>query len=212
MNFRYNRGYFKKLYDSSLDNKLINLRNKAILNEILEHISSGICLEVGFGNGNLLKFLDDNFEVYGVDISKFAVKKIRNEFNPACFKVCDVSSEEIPFSKKFNLITALNVIEHLVNPVFAMKNIYNSLQKGGIFVMYLPTASNLFSRIQYRFLYDSCEHIFRPSVKLLSNLMGKSGFKKREEYAGSFLPFKIKIKNSLLLDSVNLYFSIWQKV
>lgn len=170
---------------------------------------SGKLLELGFGDDSLIKLFKDNFEVFGVDISKFAVKKIREKYDPAHFKVCDLSKEKIPFDEKFDIVCAVNTIEHLKNPKFALQNTFNSLKTNGIFVIYLPTQSNIFSKLKYKILYDVEEHSFRPSIKCLKKLLRELGFSLYEEYAASLIP--LKVRNKFILESFNLYFGLWKK-
>lgn len=210
MTFPYNEQYFKKHYSFPLYQHYLNLRNKFIFEETLPLISSGDFLEIGFGNDSLIKFFKKDFNVFGVDISKIAVKKIREKFNPAHFKVCNISKEIIPFKHKFITICAINVIEHLEKPKFALKNIFNSLKRGGVFVIYLPTQNNLFSKVQYRIFYDVKEHLFRPSINSLNDLLKDSGFIKWKEFAASFIPLKLSSK--LILESFNLYLGLWRRI
>lgn len=211
MGFNYNKKYFKKLYKSSFYLNFVYLRDKAIHKEILKYVTSGSCLEIGFGNGSLIRVLKENFDVYGADISEFAVQKLSQEYDSSHFKVCDIADKEIPFKQKFDVIVAINIVEHLKDPKFALQNIFNALKKKGIFVLYLPTRSNILSKFQYKFLYDVKEHIFRPSVKSLRRIMRKLGFSRNKEFLGTLFPFNIKIGNNPFLNTFNLYFGIWEK-
>lgn len=142
--FQYDEKYFDRHFASSFYRRYVALRNKFIHREVTRFIPSGIFLEIGFGDDNLLRLFKNDFDVFGLDISKFAVKAITQKYNPAHFKVCDISKETIPFNKQFNVICAINTIEHLSNPEFGLKNIYNALGTGGIFLVYMPTEKQLF--------------------------------------------------------------------
>lgn len=209
MDFEYNEKYFKRHYSAPFYRCYINFRNRFIKNEITKFVCSGRFLEIGFGDDNLIKFFKDDFDAFGIDISEFAVKQIQKSYNPANFKVCDVQKEKIPFNEKFDVICAINVLEHLENPKFALENIFNSLKKDGVLVIYLPTQSNIFSKIQYKIFYDVKEHVFRPSLKSLRELLTNSGFSSAKECIASFIP--LKISNKLILESFNLYFGLWKK-
>jgi len=209
MSFVYNEKYFRRHYSSQVYRYYLTIRNRFIKSEISKLVSLGKFLEVGFGDDNLIKLFANNFDVFGIDISKFAVRKIKDKYNPSHFKACDVSKENIPFREKFTVVCAINVLEHLGNPKFALQTIFKSLKKNGILVVYLPTQSNILSRWQYKIFYDVKEHVFRPSVKTLRELLEEVGFKLHKEYAASSLP--LKVSHKLVLESFNLYLGFWQR-
>lgn len=209
--FQYDEDYFNKIYSTGFYRKYIEIvRNRFIKRQVEQYHKSGNFLEIGFGDDNLLQFFRNNFNIFGADISDFAITNNIKLYNkPENFKLCDISQEKIPFRQKFDVICAINTVEHLANPKFAIQNICNSLKPCGILVIQLPIQSNLFSRIQYRIFYDVPEHIFRPSVKTLTELFSEIGFKKLEQYIPTFLP--LKIGNQFLIESFSLYFAILKK-
>lgn len=209
MGFPYNQKYFQKHYSGLPYRTFLNVRNRFIRDEIRQLVPFGRMLEVGFGDDNLVRLFWDKLEVFGVDISPFALKNVREKYDAAHFKVCDISQEKIPFNERFDIIVAVNILEHLTNPVFALKNLYQSLQGGGIFVVYLPTKNNTFSQLLYRLRYDVEEHIFRPSIQSLRTLLGETGFSLCREYAADLLP--VKVSSQRPLESLNLYLGFFKK-
>ncbi len=207
--FPYDEGYFTKLYAKRFYRWYLGVRNKFIRDIVTHYVPSGRFLEIGFGDDNLCKHFLDSFDVHGVDISEFAVSQIRRSYEPGRFQVCDVCKEDIPFSGGFDVICAVNTVEHFADPAAALANVSRSLKTGGIFVAYLPTASNLVSRLQYRLFYDVREHVFRPSVASLNNLLSSLGLYKMEEYIASFLP--ARVTNRWVINSFNLYLGVWGK-
>lgn len=185
------------------------MRNSVIHSEVTKIIKSGRLLEIGFGDDNLLRFFKNNFGAFGIDISQDALNSLPSEYNRENFRVLDVSKEDIPFEKNFDVIVMVNTLEHLEKPKFAIKNIYENLKPGGIMAQYLPTQSNLLSKLQYRKFYDVEEHVFRPSVKELNSLFDEAGFKRVREFSANFFP--IRIPYIPLIESFNLYFGIWRK-
>ena len=97
-------------------------------------------LDIGCGSparcvkeGSFLRYVGYG---HGIDI-----KPCNIEFD---FKIGDM--QNIPFgNEKFDVITAIEVIEHVENPSKALKEVHRVLKKGGIFVMTTPN-TNLFFR------------------------------------------------------------------
>lgn len=214
MTFSYDKKYFKRHFSGKgiggpFYRKYIEIRNKNIRKEVIKFVDEGKFLDIGFGNDNLIKFFQDSFEVFGIDVSKYAIEEIQKKYKKDHFKVCDISKEKIPFEEKFDVISATNTIEHLENLNSVFKRIYNALNDKGIFAIYLPTMSNKLSRAQYKVLYNVKEHTFRPSNEKLKKMLEKTGFKLKKECSGEFFPFKIKARP--IINSFNLYFGIFQK-
>ncbi len=209
MDTQYDEDYFTRHYSTPLYRRYIAMRNVFIRGEVAKLVSSGRFLEVGFGDDNLIRLFDKDYDVFGVDISEFAVREVTKRYPPAHFKVCDISEEEVPFDEKFDVICAINTVEHLENPVFALQNAFDSLKKKGVLAVYLPTRSNVLSRVQYRLFYDVEEHVFRPSVRALRSLLRGVGFRVCTERAASFAP--LKLSGDFLLQSFILYFGLWRK-
>lgn len=208
--FQYDEDYFNDHYSSPLYRRFIGIRNRFIHREVTKYVSSGRFLEVGFGDDNLIKFFDDDFDVFGVDVADVALESMRDKYDAGRFVKCDVAEESLPFDGQFDVICTVNTVEHLSDPQFALQNIAGSLGEGGILAIYLPTESNTLSRLQYKLRYDVEEHIYRPSVASLRRLLSAAGLDKREEYAAGLIPFKVS--RGFVLNSLNLYLGIWQKV
>lgn len=206
----YDGDYFNNLYKGKFYCWYIDtIRNREIKRIVCQRLKSSRILEIGFGNDNLLKFFSRNFEVYGVDISEFAVKEITKKYNANNFRKCDIAKEKIPFDCKFDVILAINTVEHLSDPEYALKNIYASLKNQGLFIVQMPLRSNILSRLQYKIFYDVIEHCYRPSFDSFNQLLHRIGFKLIERFVPSFLPIKIGIK--FIINSFNLFLGVYKK-
>lgn len=79
-----------------------------------ERISKEICpkktLDVGCAKGFLVEaFRDRGVEAYGIDISEYAISEVRDDVTP----FCQVKSVLLPIEEKYDLITCIEVLEHL---------------------------------------------------------------------------------------------------
>lgn len=86
-------------------------------------------LDIGCAYGYAVDILSSlGYDVYGVDISKYGVKKAKKLFS-ADFLVSDVQ-KGLPFkNSSFDLITCFEVLEHLTNPLLAIRDMF-ALCKG----------------------------------------------------------------------------------
>lgn len=95
-------------------------------------------LEIGYAYGYVLGVLKDlGYEIYGLDISKYAIKKAKVRLPQGNFVVQDIQ-KGIPFKTKFDFIVCMEVLEHLRNPEIAIKNCYEALNLNGIFLASTP--------------------------------------------------------------------------
>ena len=126
---------FKPHAAANVHNTVINL----LKNE------KGKLLDVGAGEGELvwrLKKLD--FDIVACDI------------NPDNFKVKDIKcdcvdfNEDLPYeNKSFNLITCVEVLEHLKKPYNAISEISRILKPNGIAIITTPNIMNWYSRFRF---------------------------------------------------------------
>lgn len=117
-----------------------SLRERLIKRHILEVLKWGskvsnsnlldgqgkTALDVGCAYGYAVNILESfGYDAYGVDISKYSIKQAK-ENHAAHFTVCDVE-KGLPFKKEiFDLVTCFEVLEHLKNPLQAIKNMFAS--------------------------------------------------------------------------------------
>ncbi len=147
-------------------------------------------LDVGCGTGSTLKELEKLGYAIGVDISKEAVKfcKLRG-----CKNVYKVDQKEGLFfeDNTFDLITALDIIEHIDDERAALAEYYRIIRKGGILLITVPA---------YDFLWgphdEVNEHKRRYVARELRNKVEKVGFTvKKMTYFDTFLfPFFVLVR------------------
>lgn len=98
----------------------------------------GKLLDVGCGVGIIKHFLKGKpVEIYGIDKSNLALKRARRR--GFITLTVDLDKEKIPFkSNYFDIVTCLDVIEHVVDPVVLAKEIFRVLKKGGKLILSSP--------------------------------------------------------------------------
>lgn len=79
---------------------------------ILKEIKPHKTLDVGCAKGFFVEALRDRgVEAYGIDISEYAVSQVREDIRPYCM----VQSALLPVKEKYDLITCIEVLEHIDN-------------------------------------------------------------------------------------------------
>lgn len=102
-------------------------------------------LDIGSGNGFFLKQLKENGykNCQGADIEDYQIS------NAA---IADINYQKLSFENDyFNAITAWELMEHLENPYFAIKEIHRILKAGGIFMFSMPNAFHWSNRLYFLF-------------------------------------------------------------
>ncbi|MBD3197253.1 MAG: methyltransferase domain-containing protein [Candidatus Lokiarchaeota archaeon] len=164
-------------------------------------------LDIGCAFGHFLQLMEKNFDICGVDISKFAVERAKEKLT-CPLRVCNIQ-DGIPFNKKFDVITAMDIIEHLEDPKTALINIHNQLNEEGLFFCQVPTVNNKLSKIIYDLFFSGDEtHIFIKSIDEIVDLIESVGFRKLAIYS-SLLPIFFKAEN--ITRDLSLVFCVFRK-
>lgn len=107
-------------------------------------------LDLGCGNGfltiNIAKVVRAK-EVFGVDIDEGALRQA--SLRGVKVFICDLNKDSLPFRRcSFDLVTAFEVLEHLINPDNALSEAHRVLKTNGLFVITVPNMASLESRFE----------------------------------------------------------------
>lgn len=107
----------------------------------------GRLLDVGCGAGDFIEafsyYLPKEVELFGVDISRLAVREAKKRELRAEFIVAD--AEKLPFSDAyFDVVTCFDIIEHVEKPALVFEEASRVLKKGGILQAFVPTENTVF--------------------------------------------------------------------
>lgn len=146
-------------------------------------------LDVGCDTGELVLAAKKLYDVipYGVDTS---VKAIHQAIQQGVHAFCGPIEQAPTDFNDFSLITAMDIIEHVVNPTSFLQAIYNRLQKNGFVYLETPNVrstiyqlANTLSKLTNGKPEWLCERMFPKehiqyfSEKGLRQLAEKIGFK-----------------------------------
>lgn len=138
-------------------------------------------LDVGCGTGTLLKYLARYGDVLGVDVDEQAIAFCRER---GVHKVQKIDSFPLPFEdNSFDLVTILDVLEHIEDDRGTLEDLYRVLRPGGMLMVAVPA---------YRFLWGPQDEISHHKRRYIApemrNLLKQAGFRvRRVSYFNTFL-------------------------
>ncbi len=153
-------------------------------------------LDIGCGSGLMLNALENIGQPFGMDMSDEAINFSKEIFNGRVEK--GILPDQIPYEEDFfDLITALDVIEHVDRDIDSLKSIRSRLVSGGKAVITVPA---------YMFLWSSFdelnEHKRRYTLSELNSKLVQAGFTvEKISYFNTLLfpaVFVVRMLNNLL--------------
>ncbi|MGH2681735.1 MAG: class I SAM-dependent DNA methyltransferase [Actinomycetota bacterium] len=189
----YDADYFTTLYGESPGQTWADRKRDARVVDLVRRFgppraADDALLDIGCGFGYLLERFRGRFALHGVDLSPHAVRQARTRLEGAALSQGNVE-QGIPFRRTFQVILAINVIEHLNDPAAGVANMGRALVPGGLCVVHLPTVNNLLNRVIYRFTYaHDPTHVFRPSGDEVIELFRSAGFELLEQSYAPHVP------------------------
>ena len=140
----FDEQYFKTCYrDYSAQNPLRRLRFYA--QTVERHVAPGAprrIHDIGCAFGRFLGSLDPSWQIFGTDVSEFAVTQAAQENPRGVFKVARADAGKV-FDEPFGVVTAFDVIEHLPDPDVVARSVIAQLADGGCFVFVVPVYDGL---------------------------------------------------------------------
>jgi len=119
--------------------KLISKNRVDAVSRIISErkVKASVYLDIGCNDGSITERMAqmvDAKEVYGVDIDDVALDKAKQR-KIKTFKL-DLSYDKIPLNNNsVDLVTALELIEHLINPDHMLREVYRVLNSHGQFIL-----------------------------------------------------------------------------
>lgn len=153
----------------------------------------GAVLDVGCGRGIMLAILQrEGFKCVGVERSETSARSAKL----AGVEVFAGDLQDVPFEREsFDMITYWQVLEHIENPLQALKRSFELLKPQGKLLLQVPNVDgfqSLLSRDHW-FHLDPPRHLWHFNARSLDYLAQKCGFSllKRSHFSLEYGPFGI---------------------
>lgn len=172
----------------SLDliNKLYQLKSIDLINRYFRKRKNARILELGCADGGFLELLSQrtSSQPFGIDISPVSVKIARRRGIKA--SVRDLS-QKLPYpDNSFDLVIALEVIEHLFDTDFFLSEINRVTKKRGLLILSTPNLASLSNRLKLllgfypkylEYSRDGAGHLHLYTPRVLSSQLQRHRFK-----------------------------------
>lgn len=130
-------------------------------------------LDLGCGAGLNLDHLSRYAQPVGTDFSEEALRFCRRRGHQM---LCKADAAALPFpDREFDIITALDVLEHLDDDLAALLELKRTLKPGGLLVVSVPAYPALWS-----YWDDILGHRRRYTVKMMRDVVKKAGLRVRK--------------------------------
>lgn len=132
--------------------------------------------EVGCGAGGILKYFQDmGCRVKGIDLDEEYIN-FGKKNHGLDLSVGVISETQLDISP--DIIIYCHVLEHILQPLQELKNVYNKLGKAGIIYIEVPGIKNLLYSNEMDFLrYLQNAHTYHFTLTTLNNLLKANGFR-----------------------------------
>lgn len=152
-------------------------------------------LDIGSGPGVITFLLGKHFpdaQVTGVDMLPEAITNCREIATQAGLNnvtFTEALATDLPFTSQFDLVTCVDILEHINDDDLALQNIYKATAPNGVLVLHVPAMYRRFPVLKRQLNFDVPTHV-RPGYELtdIRDKVMRAGFTvERHGYTFGFL-------------------------
>ncbi len=159
------------------EENLANLNYYYKLRDLIKaRVSGGNLLDVGCSAGYFLDVMTD-YEVYGIELSPIYSKLAKEKYGDHIFEG-SFEHYNPPEGVLFDCIALQDVLDHMRDPMAALKKCYSLLKPGGIIIVKVHDSSCLFAKLSGKNFYAIIppEHLSYFSRSSLRMALEKNSF------------------------------------
>lgn len=179
-NPRPHQGNLLAGYSACVDNTYLaenssrSINAHLCLSTINSFVKSGRLLEIGCFAGHFLNAARADFDAEGIEPSEWACKIARDRFK--------LSVRQEPFTadsvkaESFDVVTLIDVIEHMSDPMDTLTNAVRALRPGGLIYLVTPDIGSLSARLLRGSWWGlRPAHIYYFDTRTMTRMMEKAG-------------------------------------
>lgn len=167
-----------------------NLLSMLWLRYIRKYKKTGNLLEVGCGAGLFLKFAEEYYQTFGLDISKYGLAHAQVNTKDTNLFLGD--SHFIPVTDSvFDIIIAFDIVEHLPHPKKFFTESFRVLKQGGILIIKTPNLESFGYKVKKKdwFGYKDTSHTSLLNPTIWKKQIDDAGFDVIDEGSDSLWDF-----------------------
>lgn len=168
--------FFAEMYRGSWQQFLEVMNAHLVLRRIRKYKKAGRLLEIGIGNGNFLRTAQSaGYDSMGVEASGGLVGAFsRRSSLPVFHGYLEEFARESPH-ERFDVIVMNHVLEHIPDPVTALKQLRSLLREEGIIHLAVPNVDAWEAKLQGWSAFEPY-HLYYFNPETLANIATGAGF------------------------------------
>lgn len=149
---------------------------------LLKYYKGGKILDAGCLDSKVVELIVDKKMYWGIDIAEKAIASMQVKYPEADYSLQDLYKTDFK-NESFEYVVLGEVLEHLENVEFAIKESFRVLKRGGYLALSVPL-----EEIKEPGAVDGLRHLYSFSVKDIINLLKPYGSTKVSTLGSEFFP------------------------
>lgn len=154
-------------------------------------------LDVGCAFGGLMQVAEESgYSAYGAEVSDYSAGYARERFGAERIWAGNVENISLP-ENYFSIVSMIEVIEHLYDPVKAIRNLYRAMRPGGVILIQTADMDGLQAKRHGKnYHYYLPGHLSYFTRTNLTRLMKETGFRRVGFFGGVEFGLLPKLRKS----------------